>query len=983
MNINLHPMKRFLQAFITCAMLMGTIVSFAQSKINGSVKDASGQGLPGVSVSVKGTNNGVITEADGTFSLTASEGSVLVFSFIGYESVEHTVSGAGAINIVLSESTTMLDEVVMIGYGTTTKKELTGAVTSVKAKDFNTGSFNDPIGLVQGKVAGLLISKPDGADPLSGYQILLRGANTLTSGQQPLIIIDGVIGADLNNLNFQDVETFDVLKDGSAAAIYGTRGTNGVIIITTKSARKGKGTFEYSVQGSTQVAPRAVRNLSAKEFKYAVEHYPVSAGPSVLLGHDTDWFDEVTRNHPVSYQQNLALSGGTDSFSHRTSVTHSTETGLLADNQMERLLVKSNIKQKVLQDKLTLDFNLINNVSKYKPANYEIFRQAFIQNPTQPVYDDSDPRTGGYFYDDELDYRNPVAMLKERKRDGKTNNLVLNMRATLQITDGLSWDNFISTQKSEWEENSYKTQFYPSLVGTNTTPGVAGEAEISNGRNSNSQLESVVNYATSFGDHDLQLIAGYSFQEFVESSSYVGNSNFDTDVYGYNNIGAGSYFYQGKGYLGSYKQSSRLIALFARASYNFNERYLLSASLRREGSSKFGDNHKWGLFPAVSAGWRIKKENFLSDVTWIDELKLRAGFGVTGNQDFDPYKSRILLARSGSLYYNEQWINAFEPAQNPNPDLRWEKKRELNIGADFGLFNNKLSGSIEYYRRKTVDLLWTFQVSTPPYLYKELFANVGTISNQGIELTLNAQVMKKGSFLWGMIFTASHNQNKLNKLSNKEFTQKSYEVGFMGGTITANTQRIEEGKPLGTFYGPVWVGVKDGRDVFKNQNPVGEVDRDDWEDIGNANPFAFLGWTNSFSYKNWGLRFAFRAGLGGKVLNSYRLYYESWKSLSIRNIVHTQYENPEFTAAITYSSKYVEDATFLKLDNISLSYNFNIQSRYVSRLNMFASAQNVFWLTKYKGIDPEVNLGGLEPGIDRLSYYPRTTSITIGLNAAF
>lgn len=976
-------MKKLIQVIIACIMLFALAEAHAQNSVAGTVRDAAGQGLPGVSITIKGTTTGVISDADGAFSLNAADGSVLIFSFIGYEAVEKTVSGFAPITVVLKESTTVLDEVVMIGYGTTTKKELTGAVTSVKAKDFNTGSFNDPMGLVQGKVAGLLISKPDGADPLAGYQILLRGANTLTSGQQPLVIIDGVIGADLNNLNFQDVETFDVLKDGSAAAIYGTRGTNGVIIITTKGARKGKGTFEYSVQGSTQVSPRGVRNLSAKEFRYAVENYPVSAGPSVLLGNNTDWFDEVTRDNPVSYQQNLSLSGGTDNFSHRTSVTHSTETGLLADNQLERLLVKSNIKQKVLQDKLTLDFNLINNVSKYKPANYEIFRQAFIQNPTQPVYDNSDPRTGGYFYDDELDYRNPVAMLNERKRDGKTNNLVLNMRATLQITNDLSWDNFISTQKSEWEENSYKTQFYPTLVGTNTTPGVAGEAEISNGRNSNSQLESVFNYGTSFGDHNIQLIAGYSFQDFSENSSYVGNSNFDTDVYGYNNIGAGSYFYQGKGYLGSYKESSRLIALFARGTYNFKERYLVSASVRREGSSKFGDNHKWGLFPAISLGWRMHEENFLSEVSWINELKLRAGFGVTGNQDFSPYRSRILLARSGSLYYNEQWINAFEPAQNPNPNLRWEKKKELNIGADFSLFNSKLSGSLEYYMRKTVDLLWTFQVSTPPYLYKELFANVGTISNQGIELTLNAQVMKKGAFQWGMIFTASHNSNKLNKLSNAEFTQKSYEVGFMGGTITANTQRIQEGKPLGTFYGPVWLGVKDGRDVFKNQNPVGEVDRKDWEDIGNANPFAFIGWTNSFNYKNWGLRFAFRAGLGGKVLNSYRLYYESWTSLSIRNIVHTQFENPEFTGDITYSSKYVEDATFLKLDNIALNYNFSLQSKVISRLNVFASAQNVFWLTKYKGIDPEVNLGGLEPGIDRLSYYPRTTSITLGLNAAF
>lgn len=978
MNRTLRNMKKLLQVLAGCALMFIAMAGYAQNEITGIVKEqGSGIGMPGVSVSVKGTSTGVITDADGNFSLNVTEGSTLVFSFIGYETIERLVSGATRIEVELKESTTVLDEVVMIGYGTTTKKELTGAVTTIKNKDFNRGNFNDPMGLIQGKVAGLSITKPNGADPMSGYQILLRGANTLISGQEPLIIIDGVIGADLKNINFQDVESFDVLKDGSAAAIYGTRGTNGVIIITTKSARQGKGVFEYSAQVSAQVAPRGVKNLSASEFKYAVENYPVSAGPSVLLGSDTDWFDEITNDVPISYQQNLALSGGTDKFSHRTSLTHSIGQGLLMNNESRRLLFKTNIKQKVLDDRLTLDFNLTNNLRNYKPANYEVFRQAFIQNPTQPVYDDSDPMTGGYSYDDELDYYNPVAMIKERTRDGKTNDIVLNLRGTIKILDNLSWDNFISTQRSEWEDNSYKTQFYPGSLGKN------GEAEIANGRSSNSQFESVINYGAAFGEHNLDLIGGYSFQEFENSSSYVGNANFDTDIYDYNNIGAGSYFKEGKGWLGSGKSSSRLIATFARAVYNYNEKYLATLSVRREGSSKFGDNYKWGWFPAASVGWRIGKEAFLQNVEWINDLKLRVGYGVTGNQAFEPYQSMTLLERGGSIYYNQQWINAYQPSQNPNPDLRWEKKKEFNIGTDFSLLNSRLSGSLEVYTRTTEDLLWEFQVSVPPYLYPFLLTNVGTIKNQGIELTLNAQLVKKGSFEWSSTLTASHNTNELVKISNDEFTQNSYERGFLGGTVPIYSQVIKEGEPLGTFYGPVWLGVENGRDVFKNQNPVGEVDPEDWEEIGNATPLMLLGWNNNFTYKNWNLNLAFRAGIGGKVLNSYRLYYESWKVLSIRNIVHTQYENPEFIDDITYSSKYVEDASFLKLDNITLTYNFNLDSKYISRLSVFGSGQNVFWITGYKGIDPEVNLSGLDPGIDRLSYYPRTTSLTIGINATF
>lgn len=963
-------------------LLMGiSVFSYAQTQANiavsGLVTDVSGAPLPGVNVSVNDMTIGTITDIEGRYKLDVPSDATISFLFTGYSTVIVSVDGKTVIDVIMSEANELLGEVVIIGYGITTKKELTGAVTSIKSEEFNKGTYSDPMGLVQGKVAGLSITKPNGADPLAGYQILLRGTNTLTSGQAPLIIIDGVIGADLKNINFQDVESFDVLKDGSAAAIYGTRGTNGVIIITTKAAKEGKTTFEYSTQFSTQVAPRGVKNLSADEFEDAILTYAPSKAGS-LFGSKTDWFDEITRDFPFSQQQHMALSGGTAKFSHRTSLTYSTDQGLLQDNSTQRILFKTNLVQKVLNDRLTLDFNLATNLRDYSPANYELFRQAFIQNPTQPVYDDSDPETGGYSYKQGLEYYNPVAMLNERTREGSTNDIIQNLRATLKILDNLSWDNFISSQKSDWEEGSYKTSYYPTII------GVGGEAEIANGRYNNSQFESVVNYRTAVNEHNIQAVAGYSYQEFEQNSSYAGNSDFDTDIFLYNNIAAGSYFKEGKGELGSYKESSTLIALFGRVMYNFDEKYLASVSLRREGSSKFGDNNKWGWFPAVSLGWRLTENSFMEDVSWIDDLKFRIGYGVTGNQSFSPYRSLILLERVGSLYYNQEWINSYGPGQNPNPDLKWEKKNELNIGIDFTLANKKLNGSLEYYIRKSEDLLWEFQVSVPPYLYPYLFTNVGTISNRGVELTLNAVLMKKSAFQWNSTFTASHNKNVLDKITNDEFTQSSYETAFIGGTIGVWTQRIQEGEELGTFYGPVWLGVSDeGYDEFKNQNPIGEVDKSDWEDIGNANPIAMLGWSNTMTLKNFDFSFNFRAGIGGKVLNTYRLYYESWKSIGLRNIVHTQYDNPEFIGDITYSSKYVEDATFLKLDNVTLNYNFNIKSRYVSRLSAYVSAQNVLWIAGYKGIDPEVNLSGLEPGIDGLSYYPRTTTLTLGVNASF
>ncbi len=976
---NIH--RKIAIGFVLLVQIGFTVNTFAQSPesivLTGLVTDISAAPLPGVNVVISETAIGTITDDNGRYTITVPANAMLTFSYIGYNNIEVSIDGRSTIDVLMTESEEFLEEVVVIGYGITTKKELTGAVTSLKSEDFNRGTYSDPMGLIQGKVAGLTITKPNGADPLAGYQILLRGTNTLTSGQSPLIIIDGVIGADLKNINFQDIESFDVLKDGSAAAIYGTRGTNGVIIITTKSARSGKSNFEFSSQISTQIAPRGVRNLTAAEFEDAILTYTPSKAGS-LFGSDTDWFDEITRELPFGQQQHMALSGGSEKFSHRTSLTYSTDQGLLQDNSSERILFKTNLRQKVLKDRLTLEFNLATNLRDYKPANYELFRQAFIQNPTQPVFDDSDPLTGGYSYKQGLEYYNPVALLNERTREGSTNDIVQNLRATLKIFDNLSWDNFISSQKSDWEEGSYKTSYYPTIL------GVGGEAEISNGRYSNTQFESVFNYRTSIKEHSIQAVAGYSYQEFEQNSSYVGNSDFDTDIFLYNNIAAGAYFAEGKGDAGSYKQSSTLIALFGRVMYNFNEKYLASASLRREGSSKFGDNNKWGLFPALSLGWRLHEEAFMKDISWIDELKFRVGYGVTGNQDFSPYRSLILLERVGSLYYNQEWINSYGPGQNPNPDLRWEKKKELNIGIDFLIANKKLNGSLEFYVRKSEDLLWEFQVSVPPYLYPFLFTNVGTISNRGVELTLNTQLINRKNFQWNTTFTASHNKNVLDKITNEEFTQSSYETAFIGGTIGVWTQRIQEGEEVGTFYGPVWLGVsEDGFDQFKNQNPIGEVDKSDWENIGTASPIAMLGWSNMLTFKNFDLSFNFRAGIGGKVLNSYRLYYESWKSIGLRNIVHSQYDNPEFIGDITYSSKYVEDATFLKLDNITLNYNFNIKSGYISKVSAFVSAQNVAWITGYQGIDPEVNLSGLEPGIDRLSYYPRTTSLTLGINATF
>ncbi len=946
--------------------------------ITGVVSDAATNNpLPGVNVTVKGSQTGTITNLEGSYSISIPSGAILVFSFIGYENIETSAENRTIIDIMLKESFEQLDEVVVIGYGSATKKEITGSITSLKSDDFNKGAFNDAMGLIQGKVAGLVISKPDGADPQGEYEIILRGTNTLTSGQGPLIIIDGVAGADLKNLNFEDVESVDVLKDGSAAAIYGTRGTNGVILITTKRAKSGQTSIEYSGQLTTQIAPRGVQTLNADEFRFAIETYaPEKAGS--IYGASTDWFKEITRSLPVSQKHSLAITGGTENFSHRTTFNIEDNQGLLRDNEAKKYLFKTNIRQNALDGKLELDYNFIMGIRNYKPANYDLFYQAFIQNPTQPVYDPANTTFGGYSSLPGIEYYNPVAMLKERDRNGKSNDLGQNIKATLNLLQGLKWINFISYEGSSWEETSYRTQFYPSRIGRD------GEAEISNGGNHNLQYESMLNYAKSINKHNIQAVGGYSYQEFGSNSSYMINSGFDTDIFSVYNISAGSALQEGLGEMGSDKESNKLISFFGRVMYNYDSRYLASASLRREGSSRFGNNNKWGSFPAISLGWRLDKEAFMENVSWLSLLKARVGYGVTGNQDFANYKSLILIGRAGKFFYNGEWINSYQPVSNPNPDLRWERKQELNIGADFSVFNNNLGGSVDYYYRSSTDLLYTYNVAVPPYLYKELFTNVGTISNQGVELTLNGAPVKKSSFQWNTIFTFTKNINKLVKFSNDEFTNRYIDVGWIGGAIPLNSQRIEEGESLGNFFGPVWIDLdENGLDHFKNANPIGKVNPEDWEVMGNANPFCVIGWSNSIIWNDWDFGMSMRSNIGGKVLNLYRLYYENWQNIGTKNIVLTQLENPEFKGNAIYSSKYVENATFLKLDNLSIGYNVKARIKYVKSFRLSLMAQDVFCLTGYQGLDPEVNLSGLTPGIERLSYYPRTTSVTFGLNLIF
>ena len=970
--------RKFILVLVACA---AALAANAQTKtVTGKVSGSDGEILTGATL-VTASGSYALTDIDGSFSIGAKDGEAVVVSYLGYDDYTFNAAGQQNLAVVLPLSAnTVLDEAVAIGYGKTTKKEVTGSVVSLKADDFDKGSFTSPAGMLQGKVAGLTVTNPDGGDPNASFEIMLRGTNTLVAGQGPLIIIDGVAGADMRTINFQEVESIDVLKDGSAAAIYGTRGTNGVIIITTKRAKSGTTSVEYDGQVSVQTVAARATPLNAQQYTDVINEFRPTASGS-LYGADTDWFEAITRT-PVSHKHSLAIAGGSEKFSHRTVLNVEQNQGLQKGNDSEKYLLKTNLHQEAVQGWLTLDYNLAYTKRKYTPANYSAFRQAFLRNPTEPIYDETNTDAGGYFTIDAMDYYNPVAMLNEKEAYNDVDNFQGSIRATLNILPikGLKWDNFISYGNERYESREYLTKYYPSALGQK------GVAYISNSYSSDVQYESTLQYSNTFGKHSVQGILGYTFQETNSRSASMENYGFDFDQFKTDNIGAGAALQEGLASMSSYRSMSRYIAFFGRVMYNYDEKYLASVSLRRDGSSKFGAANKWGWFPAVSLGWRINKESWFEDAANLSDLKLRAGFGVTGNQDFSSYKSLLLMDPFSYYYYDGKWVTSYAPASNPNPNLAWERKNEFNVGVDFAFFGNRFGGTLDYYYRLTTNLLYNYTVPVPPYDYSKMFTNVGSICNQGIELTLFGVPVQKENFEWNTTLTLANNTNKLISFTNEEFTAGEYKVGYMSTPIGAYSQRLIEGQSLGTFYAPIWTGVnKKGEDTLEGASQLtGKVKEEDWKKVGSAYPILTFGWSNSFKIWKFGVSATFRGQAGGKIFNTYRALYENTSNLGQTNILASWLNDTSFKGKeVKYSTKYIEDASFLKLDNISVSYDLKLKNEYLKKVRLYLTAQNIFCLTGYTGVDPEVSLSGIAPGIEGTSYYPRTRTFTFGATLTF
>ncbi|MFT4022184.1 MAG: SusC/RagA family TonB-linked outer membrane protein [Flavihumibacter sp.] len=978
---------------LTVAILLPGAALHAQQNaeartIEGIVKNQQGAPLEGVTITESGRQNAVVTDAAGHFRITvAGEHAVLVFSNVGFASQEVAVKGRTDFTIELETTASNLDDVVVVGYGKQKKKEVTSAIASVKREDFTQGFARDAGQLIQGKVAGLAVVSTSG-DPNATTQISLRGNSTIMASTEPLVLIDGIPGY-LNTVAPEDIESVDVLKDGSAAAIYGTRGTNGVILITTRKKKGGtSASLQYDGYMSVQTIARKMDFLNASDVrKLAGEGF--YDGLNYDKGTSTDWLDLITRT-PVSQNHNLTLQGGNAQTNYVASVNYRDWQGLFLRSDNRQVTGRIDLNHSMFDNKLRFNFNVVNRNRKYfaGPDYNYIYRQAIIRNPTDSVYDytgnyKEDPN--GYFYD------NPLRSIKETDGEYRVSELRLNGNVIFSPIRDLNIKLLVSGVKRN-ELSGYAETFNHKSSVVNSRTGYAARTT---SLYQDNLMEFTTDYSRSFDRHRFTVLGGYSYQDVTTEGFGASNSNFPTDLYSYNRLEAGdALLLQNSNAYGmnSYKSNSKLIGFFGRINYSFSEKYLAMVSLRHEGSSKFGENYKWGTFPAVSLGWRLNREGFLENVAWINDLKLRAGYGVTGTVPTDPYQSLVSLTYdNGSRFLNNGvWIQPIYPSRNPNPNLRWEKKTEYNIGIDYGFFNNRLNGSIDFYQRDTKDMLYDFPVPVPPNLYGYTLANAGSMRNRGLELLVNYDVIHKKNVDFRINATYSTNSNKLLSISSGEFKtdQDFFLTGHTGEPIQEATHIVQVGQPIGMFYGYKSIDIDDnGEWIIEGADgkpkKITENTIADKKILGNGIPKQIASLNLYGRYKAFDLSVNMRGAFGYQILNFQRMYYENPKIKSynmLRSAFDNVYGKTRLNSDLAYVSYYVENGDHWKIDNVTLGYNINVRGNKVFKTaRVYASALNLAVLTGYKGIDPEVNRIGLSPGNDERDKFPTTRTYTLGV----
>ena len=954
--------------------------------VKGVVKDANGEAIIGASVIEKGNaKNGTVTDLDGNYTLKVKRGATLTISYIGYISQE-TKGG----NIILEEDLKSLNEVVVIGYGTQKKADVTSAVVSVKAEDFTKGNFNDAGDLIKGKVAGLTITRPSG-DPGATTQISLRGIATVSGNAQPLVLVDGVPGS-LSSVPPENIASIDVLKDASAAAIYGTRGAGGVIIITTKTGQREQRT-EVTYNGYVSFSTWAKK----ADFMTSSD---IRAGKTTFNdeGYDTDWLDAISRVG-VTQNHSISLSGGNAKTSYFGNFTYRKAEGVMKKTGNESMSVAFDMSHWMLNDMLKLNIKVNADQYQYDVNDATtIYRQAVIRNPTSPIWNED----GSYNEGSLLQYWNPVSLQKEQSGKNKSQTVKMTGNLTFEPIKGWQTNLMLSKDQTINRGGYYYTSNH-SLQGVNQKGSYSGSASQSGYTSEATYLELTSKFMKNFNNvHRLDALAGYSYSEDVYDDASMWNANFPTDYFSYYNMGLGSKLTDGQASMSSSKNSSKLIGFFGRVSYGYADRYNILASLRYEGSSKFGDNHKWGAFPSVSLGWNIMNESFMkSTKSWLNNLKLRAGWGITGVIPGSSYLSLLRYSYNGGNYYrNGKWNKGLKAASNPNPDLKWETAREFNVGIDWSVFNDRLSGSFDYYNKKTSDMLYDYTVPSPPNLYTTTTANVGEMRNTGFELMIKGVPVQTKNWRWETQATLQHNSNKLLSLSNELYqTDNTQWLQGVGDPVTQYTHRVAVGESLGQIWSLKAVGVS-GQGLFLIENPkTGQCaefyqemrnDYDNWyEYMGSGIPKFTLGWNNTINYKDFDLSLQCNGQFGYKIINQQRVFYENNAHAynKLKSAADAIGGNRPLSGAQSQvvTSYYIEHGDYFKLSSLTLGYTYTPKKKtYIQNARLYGSVYNVFTITKYKGTDPELGSDNFwTAGVDDRDKYPTVRSFTIGLNVTF
>lgn len=978
--------KSLLQTALALLLMLSASVLYAQTRtVKGKVtSDEDGSPLPGVNVTVKGTNTGTITDVEGNYSLSVSgDNPVLIFSYVGFITQE-IVASSDNIDVRLMVDVKALSEVVVVGYGEQRKRDITGAMTSVKAKDFNPGAIVSPEQLLQGRAPGVVITSANG-DPGANPNVRIRGGTSINASNLPLYVIDGVpidngtvtpgganLGAapprnPLNSLNPNDIESIDILKDASAAAIYGSRGANGVIIITTKKGREGKGTLNYDTYVGVNTPSRFLPLLNAAEYRQFVQANNLN---NELGNADTDWQREVLRNALV-HNHDLSFGGGTAKTQYRASVNYFRQDGMVINSGMTRVTGRVNVNHKAINDKLNLELQLMGSQVNDQLVPYSatggfeggLFTNVMKMNPTFPVR-----RPDGSFFEyPSPAIRNPVALATQLSDNVVTNRIFANLGATYELIQGLKARIAVSTDRNLSTRKVYVPRESPAGL------PFGGEAAIRQNDFGFERFETYFNYQkTIMENHNLNLLAGYDYQIFTREGFGAAGRDFITDAFGPHNLGAGNSTALPGIPPFSFKENSRLISFYARANYDIAGKYLFTATFRRDGSSRFGANNKWGNFPSASVAWRIVEENFMKDIDAVTDLKLRVSYGITGSQEIGNRRSLTIFNADPGLraVIGGVPLTGVALTQNPNPNLKWEETSQLNIGVDYGFINNRLTGSIDYFIKRTTDLLLEFAVPQPAVV-PTILGNAGEVENKGIEFAANYTAVDKGDFRWDISANFAHIQNKVVSLAGS--ADSIFRANASGaGQSGVNTQVIAPGLPANSWYGPTLLRIENGVQILGPRQV-----------LGNPNPRLTYGISNSFRYKNLDVSFFLQGVQGMEVFNNTALEYTVKNNVftNINMLREALTDGTNLQETPKFSSRWIEDGSFLRLQNASVGYTFDVSKvNWLSSLRAYVIGQNLFLITKYSGLDPEV--AAAFPGYDYANY-PRARTFMVGLSVGF